>query len=66
MNKTKREYCSKGHHPKWRAWKAKYSGAVTWKWVGNFCVYCGALVEDVLPDGSPRLNEATRLRILRS
>lgn len=43
MNRIKRDYCSKGIHPNWRAWKANYDMSdVTWTYKGNVCVYCNA------------------------
>lgn len=67
MNKAKRDYCSKGRHPKWRAWVAKYnSDNINWPWIGNFCIYCGALVPDVIGDGAPRHQTLGRLRVLRN
>ena len=42
MNRMTRDYCSKGKHPKWKAWKAKYDMSTTaWKWLGEFCTNCG-------------------------
>lgn len=43
MNRIKRDYCSKGFHPNWRAWKANYNmSTVQWSHEGNTCVFCNA------------------------
>lgn len=43
MNRIKRDYCSKGLHPNWRAWKAAHDMSTTqWSYKGSNCVYCGA------------------------
>lgn len=43
MNRAKRDYCSIGIHPAWKAWVAKYDmSCLPWTYVGNFCEICGA------------------------
>lgn len=70
MNKVRREYCSKGKHPHWRAWAAKYDMSTSqapfnWSWTGNFCTFCGARVSGVA-GGVPYQSEAVRLKVLRN
>lgn len=65
MNRIKRDYCSKGKHPNWRAWHAKYDmSVISWPLLGEFCTYCGAMVHGVA-SGAPSAREAGRLRVLR-
>lgn len=67
MNRCERDYCSKGFHPRWKAWTAKYAytgipGQT--KWQGDFCIYCGAKVDGV-SDIPPDRKRLARLRVLR-
>lgn len=60
MNRIQRDYCSQQHHPKWRAWTAKYDmSTLAWKWMGNFCIYCGARVEGE-GSGAPEIRRKKR------
>lgn len=56
MRKVKRDYCNKGRHPKWRAWRAKYDMSnIKWSWIGNFCVFCNAKINSSAADGPPKV-----------
>lgn len=64
MNKVKRDYCSKGRHPKWKAWVAKYDMAsVQWSWRGDYCIYCGGKVDESV--ATPAHTDYARMRGLR-
>ena len=66
MTKTKRDYCNKGRHPNWCAWRAEYDMSTTnWKYIGSFCTYCGAPVRDTKGSGPPDTRAHGRLRALR-
>lgn len=39
MRRVTKDYCSKGSHPRWKAWKPRYGKH---GWAGNRCIYCGA------------------------
>ena len=47
MNRVERDYCSKGRHPRWKAWTAHYEnqGFLTTKMTIT-CDFCGARVKD--------------------
>ena len=54
MNRMTREYCLKGQHPRWRAWRAKYDmSKIEWPWLGEYCTNCGALCTDTVGSGPP-------------
>lgn len=64
MNKMKRDYCSKGKHPRWRAWTAKYDMTViAWPWLGNFCTGCGERLDDTVGSGPPKTEKENVLRM---
>lgn len=65
MNRTKRDYCTKGRHPNWREFVARYDfSTIAWPWLGNFCKHCGAPVNGV-GAGSPDSRVFNRLKMLR-
>lgn len=67
MNRHKRDYCSKGEHPNWKACVAKYDmTTIHWSYLGVFCIYCGARVVGVLGADSPGVAWVRRQRFFRS
>jgi hypothetical protein len=69
MNRVFRDYCNRGRHPNWRAWKAKYEqdkGApYGLRWAGNFCVFCGERVHSAQGSESPKRQQAARRAVFR-
>jgi len=64
MNRVKKDYCSKGIHPNWRAWEAKYDmSTIEWKHTGCFCQYCNKPLSEtnVRGAGAPRENGYIKL-----
>jgi hypothetical protein len=46
MTRTKRDYCSKGRHPRWRLWRAEYGSGWKMPRLGVYCTECGGAVAD--------------------
>lgn len=51
MNRVKRDYCSKNHHPRWKAWTAKYESTLNARLIGYLCDFCGQKINDTVAYG---------------